>query len=138
MHGPLHAFETENDVWEIPEPSRAAVTSEDTTATSKRAQEAAVLSQVEAVRSMVGYVPRPQRLTDAVWGWLETHWNTVSAILSVSVAAVLLATGKVPPLLVPFVLGPLGAVIVTALIAPKRGKRPGSDTAAPVSAQRRI
>jgi len=97
-----------------------------------------VLSQVEAVRSMVGHVPRPQRLTDAVWGWLEMHWNTVSVILSVSVAALLLATGKVPPLLAPFVLGPLGAVIVTALIAPKRGKRPASDAAAPVSAQRRV
>lgn len=80
-----------------------------------------MLSQVEAVRSMVGFVPRPGRFKDAVWEWLEGHWNVVSVVVSVTVATLLLATGEVPPLLAPFVLGPLGAVIVTLLIAPKDG-----------------
>lgn len=95
-------------------------------------------SHVEAVRSMVGFVPRSGRFTDAVRGWLETHWTPVGVVGSVAVTAGLLATGEIPPLLTPFVLGPLGAVIITALIAPKRDARPTSERNDPAKAQRSV
>jgi hypothetical protein len=78
-----------------------------------------VLRQIETLRSMVGFVPRPGRLKDVVWTWLERHWTAVSVVVSTTVAALLLATATLPPLLAPFVLGPLAAVVVTALIAPR-------------------
>lgn len=93
-------------------------------------------SHVETVRSMVGFGPRPGRLTDAVRGWLETHWTLVGVAGSVAVTAGLLATGEIPPLLAPVVLGPLGAVIVTALIAPKRDAGPTSARNEPAKGQR--
>jgi hypothetical protein len=59
-------------------------------------------------------------LSQVVWEWLEAHWHVVSVIGSVAVAVLLLATAALPPLLAPLVLGPLAAVIVTALITPTR------------------
>lgn len=56
---------------------------------------------------------------DALWECLERHWYAVVAGISVTVAGVLLVTSAIPPLLAPIVLGPLGAVAMTALLAPK-------------------
>jgi hypothetical protein len=78
-----------------------------------------VLSQVKAFRSISAFVPGLGRLKSRLWSWLEGHWNVVSVLLSLTVAGVLVATAALPPLLAPFVLGPLGAVVVSALIAPK-------------------
>jgi hypothetical protein len=58
-------------------------------------------------------------LKNRLWRWLARHWNAVSVMVSVTIAVVLVATAALPPLLAPFVLGPLGAVVVSALIAPK-------------------
>lgn len=77
-----------------------------------------MLSRVEDVRVMVGFVPRSGRRKDAVWRWLVRHWNVVSALACITIAALLLATATLPSILAPFVLGPLGAIIVTALITP--------------------
>jgi hypothetical protein len=79
-----------------------------------------VLIQGEAVRSRVELVPRLARLKDGVWRWLERHWNLVSVLVSGTVVAVLLVTSALPLLLAPFVLGPLGAVVMTALVARHR------------------
>ena len=56
----------------------------------------------------------------------------VVAGVSVTVAGVLLVTSAIPPLLAPIVLGPLGAVAMTALLAPKgdsdhQARRPDTD-----------
>ena len=87
------------------------------------AQEAAVLSQVEEVGVMVGFVPRSGQLADAVWRWLARHWNTVGAVISATVAVALLATSTLPSMLAPFVLGPLGTIVVSAWITPVDGAR---------------
>jgi hypothetical protein len=65
------------------------------------------------------FAPGLGRLKTKLWTWLEGHWNVVSVLLSVTVAGVLVATAALPPLLAPFVLGPLAAVVVSALISPK-------------------
>ena len=74
-----------------------------------------MLRQVETV----GFVPRPGRRKNAVWKWLAEHRNVASVAVSIMVTALLLATASIPPLLAPFVFGPLAAVVVTALIAPR-------------------
>jgi hypothetical protein len=97
------------------------------------AQEAAVLSQVEEVRLMVGLVPRSGQLADAVWRWLARHWSTVGAVISATVAVALLATSTLPSMLAPFVLGPLATIVVSAWITPAdeaRDPRLRADTRA--------
>lgn len=77
----------------------------------------------DAIRSVSGFSPPSPQRADAVWDWLATHWYTVIVGISVTVAGVLLATAAIPPVLVPFVLAPLGTVAVTALIAPRSAER---------------
>lgn len=69
--------------------------------------------------------PLSDQRSDAVWEWLASHWYTV--IVSVIAAGVLLATAAIPPLLAPFVLAPLGAVVMTALLSPRGERDQGSD-----------
>jgi hypothetical protein len=75
-------------------------------------------------------------LSQVVWGWLEAHWSVVSLIGSAAVAVVLLVTAALPPLLAPLVLGPLVAVVLTALISPARDVPRSADT--PTEAQRTL
>jgi hypothetical protein len=75
-------------------------------------------------------------LSQVVWGWLEAHWSVVSLIGSAAVAVVLLVTAALPPLLAPLVLGPLVAVVLTALISPARDGSRSADT--PTEAQRTL
>ena len=72
---------------------------------------------VQTVRTMLGFARRARWVTVAV-RWLVAHRHAVGVVAGVTVAAALLATAALPPVLAPLVLGPLGAVIVTALIAP--------------------
>ena len=75
-------------------------------------------------------------LSQVVWGWLEAHWNVVSVIGCVAVALLLLVTAALPPLLAPLVLGPLAAVVLTALITPARDVSRPADT--PTEVQRSL
>ena len=75
-------------------------------------------------------------LSQVVWGWLEAHWNVVSLIGSVAVAVLLLATAALPPLLAPLVLGPLAAVVLTAVVSPAREVSRRADT--PTEVQRSV
>jgi hypothetical protein len=70
-----------------------------------------------------------------VWGWLEAYWNVVTVIGGVTVAVMLLVTAALPPLLAPLVLGPLAAVVLTALIAPAREATQAPDAPRRTEAQ---
>lgn len=83
--------------------------------------------RVDVIRTTFEVAPSSTQRADAVWEWLETHWYTVIVGVSLVAAGLLLATAAIPPLLAPFVLGPLGAVAMTALLAPK-GERATGDT----------
>jgi hypothetical protein len=75
-------------------------------------------------------------LSQVVWGWLAAHWNVVSVIGGVIGAVVLLVTAVLPPLLAPLVLGPLAAMVLTALINPGREASQAPDV--PTEAQRSL
>ena len=99
-----------------------------------------MLGHVEAVRSAVCFGTAVVRCREALSRWFVAHWHGAVAVVGIGVAVALLATAAVPPLLAPFVLGPVGAVVVTVLIAPKAGPTgaagPSRDAAAPQERER--
>jgi hypothetical protein len=84
-----------------------------------------VLSHDDAVRWAVKLVPdgTGAAVRDAVAEWLTRHRRLLSAGVSVGIAGVLIASPVVPRLVLPLVIGPTVAVVLTALITPDDRRR---------------
>lgn len=85
--------------------------------------------QLRSVKAITGVSVASSQRAEALWNWLERHWYAAIAGVSAAIGGLLLATAAVPAPLTPLVLGPLGAVAMTALLAPRGDAR--LDVAAP-------
>lgn len=87
--------------------------------------ERGLLSHDDAARWTIRVVPDRAGavVKDTVALWLAKHRRLLSVAVSLGVAGALIASHAVPEVLLPFVVGPVVAVILTAVVAPSGDAR---------------